>query len=192
MADVSLMSNPMTTAGDVIQGGASGAPSRLAIGTAGQVLKVNAGATALEYADETAGGDAAWTTFTPTWTAASANPVIGNGTLAGAYLIRGKSYQFRIHVVMGSTTTFGSGRWSLTLGGSVSTIATYKQVAAAYALDSSAGTADSGVAWITDGASPLVRPVFGHAAGGNGMTSTTPFIWASGDELHIQGVIEIA
>lgn len=56
MADVPLMNNPMTTAGDVIQGGASGAPSRLAIGTAGQILKVNAGATALEYGDESGGG----------------------------------------------------------------------------------------------------------------------------------------
>lgn len=49
MADVPLMNNPMTTAGDVIYGGASGAPTRLAVGTAGQVLKVNAGATAVEW-----------------------------------------------------------------------------------------------------------------------------------------------
>lgn len=50
MADVPLMSNPMTTAGDVIYGGASGAPTRLGVGTAGQVLTVNAGATAPEWA----------------------------------------------------------------------------------------------------------------------------------------------
>lgn len=49
MADVPLMNNPMTTAGDVIYGGASGAPTRLAVGTAGQVLKVNSGATAVEW-----------------------------------------------------------------------------------------------------------------------------------------------
>lgn len=55
MADVPLMNNPMTAAGDIIQGGASGAPSRLAIGTAGQILKVNSGATALEYGDAPAG-----------------------------------------------------------------------------------------------------------------------------------------
>ncbi|MCC6619458.1 MAG: hypothetical protein IT341_10530 [Chloroflexi bacterium] len=56
MADVPLMKNPMTAAGDIIQGGASGAPSRLAIGTAGQILKVNSGATALEYAPSGGGG----------------------------------------------------------------------------------------------------------------------------------------
>lgn len=37
------MENPMTTAGDVITGGASGAPQRLAVGTDGQVLKVVSG-----------------------------------------------------------------------------------------------------------------------------------------------------
>lgn len=35
------MSNPMTAAGDIIVGGASGAAARLGIGTAGQVLSVN-------------------------------------------------------------------------------------------------------------------------------------------------------
>ncbi len=38
--------NPMTTAGDLIDGGASGAPQRLAIGSAGQVLTVSGGAPA--------------------------------------------------------------------------------------------------------------------------------------------------
>ena len=37
------MSNPMTTAGDLIVGGAAGAPGRLGIGTAGQVLSVSGG-----------------------------------------------------------------------------------------------------------------------------------------------------
>lgn len=37
-------SNPMTTAGDIIKGGSSGTPARLAVGTAGQVLTVSGGA----------------------------------------------------------------------------------------------------------------------------------------------------
>ena len=43
------MSNPMTAQGDVIYGGASGTPTRLAKGTAGQVLTMNSGATAPEW-----------------------------------------------------------------------------------------------------------------------------------------------
>ena len=42
--------NPMTTAGDVIYGGASGVLTRLAIGTANQLLRTNSGATAPEWA----------------------------------------------------------------------------------------------------------------------------------------------
>ena len=41
--------NPMTTAGDIVVGGTSGAPARLALGTASQQLRVNSGETALEY-----------------------------------------------------------------------------------------------------------------------------------------------
>jgi hypothetical protein len=40
--------NPMTTAGDLIDGGASGAAQRLAVGTTGQVLTVSGGAPAWE------------------------------------------------------------------------------------------------------------------------------------------------
>jgi len=40
------LSNPMTTAEDIIVGGASGTPARLAVGTEGQVLSVSSGAVA--------------------------------------------------------------------------------------------------------------------------------------------------
>ncbi len=49
------MTNPMTTAGDLIYGGTSGAPKRLGIGTAGQVLKVNSGATGYEFGSQATG-----------------------------------------------------------------------------------------------------------------------------------------
>lgn len=51
------MINPMTTAGDLIYGGASGTATRLAIGTALQVLATNAGATAPEWVSVTGTGN---------------------------------------------------------------------------------------------------------------------------------------
>lgn len=48
------MTNPMTTAGDVIVGGSSGTPTRLAKGTDGQVLKMVSGAPA--WANDASGG----------------------------------------------------------------------------------------------------------------------------------------
>lgn len=48
--------NPMTTAGDIIVGGTGGAAGRLGIGTAGQVLTVNSGATVPEWKAASGGG----------------------------------------------------------------------------------------------------------------------------------------
>lgn len=50
------MTNPMTTQGDIVYGGASGTPTRLAKGTATQVLAMNAGATAPEWVTGGGGG----------------------------------------------------------------------------------------------------------------------------------------
>lgn len=44
-----ITGNPMTTAGDIIYAGAGGVPTRLAKGTAGQFLVMNAGGTAPEW-----------------------------------------------------------------------------------------------------------------------------------------------
>jgi hypothetical protein len=49
-ADAAGMTNPMTTTADVIYSSSGSTPARLGIGTAGQVLKVNSGATAPEWA----------------------------------------------------------------------------------------------------------------------------------------------
>lgn len=55
------MTNPMTTSGDLITGGASGAPGRLGVGSSGQVLKVVGGVPV--WAAE--GGGASVTTAIP-------------------------------------------------------------------------------------------------------------------------------
>ena len=54
--DTTGMTNPMTTTGDVIYSSSGSTPARLGIGTAGQVLTVNGGATAPEWAAPAAGG----------------------------------------------------------------------------------------------------------------------------------------
>jgi hypothetical protein len=54
--DTTGMVNPMTTTGDVIYSSSGTTPARLGIGTAGQVLTVNSGADAPEWANAAAGG----------------------------------------------------------------------------------------------------------------------------------------
>ncbi|MFJ4990075.1 hypothetical protein ACIP9H_40545 [Streptomyces sp. NPDC088732] len=51
---------------------------------------------------------AAWTSYTPTWTA-STNPVLNNGTATGAYMKIGRTCHCQFQITAGSTTTFGSG-----------------------------------------------------------------------------------
>jgi hypothetical protein len=58
--DTTGMTNPMTTTGDTIYSSSGSTPARLGIGTAGQVLTVNSGATAPEWAAP-AGGGLTWT-----------------------------------------------------------------------------------------------------------------------------------
>jgi len=74
--------SPLTTAGDVLYGGTSGAGTRLGIGTAGQVLTVNAGATAPQWSTPTTG------TVTSVGTAGTVNgltltggPITSTGTV---------------------------------------------------------------------------------------------------------------
>jgi len=54
--DTTGMVNPMTTTGDTIYSSSGSTPARLGIGTAGQVLTVNAGATAPEWKTPAGGG----------------------------------------------------------------------------------------------------------------------------------------
>ena len=58
---------------------------------------------------------ASWQTYTPAWTASTTNPTLGNGTISGRFAELGKWIIMHIDMVVGSTTTFGSGtyRWSV-------------------------------------------------------------------------------
>ncbi|MCX5559991.1 hypothetical protein [Streptomyces sp. NBC_00038] len=57
----------------------------------------------------------AWNSYTPVWTAATTNPAIGDGTLTGRYAVVGKVCHFTAFAAFGSTTTYGSGGYSLSL-----------------------------------------------------------------------------
>jgi hypothetical protein len=57
VSDATGMTNPMTTTGDVIYSSSGSTPARLGIGTAGQVLQVNSGATAPEWAAPSSGAE---------------------------------------------------------------------------------------------------------------------------------------
>ena len=95
------MATTITTAGDVLYGTGSGTFTRLGIGTAGQVLTVNGGATAPSWA-ATAAPTYTWTTYTPSNTGIT----LGNGTQTARYVKVGKTVFVSYRLVLGSTSSF--------------------------------------------------------------------------------------
>jgi hypothetical protein len=76
LANAAIPKSLLDAAGDVIYATANDTPARLALGTAGQVLTVNSGATAPEWATPAAGGS----TFVGCQLRKSANQTISNVT----------------------------------------------------------------------------------------------------------------
>ena len=62
-----------------------------------------------------AGLNGTYLTYTPTWTSTGTPPAIGNGTIAGDYVVVNAITYFTIYMTGGSTTTPGTGTYTLTL-----------------------------------------------------------------------------
>ena len=129
----------------------------------------------------------AWTTYTPTWTATTSNPSIGDGTLAGRYKAIGKTVAFNIRVMMGTTTTYGSGNWQFGLpinsqsGTNVVVPTTYLNDGVGWYY----GIANNGYL----GGTSNITPLYGSTTV-TPITPTDPFTWGSNDTIAINGTYE--
>lgn len=56
-----------------------------------------------------------FSTYTPSWTASSSNPSLGNGTFSGRYIQIGKLVVVLLSLTAGSTTAYGTGDYSISL-----------------------------------------------------------------------------
>jgi hypothetical protein len=135
--------------------------------------------------------DNGWTAYTPEWTAASVNPVINNGTIEGYYKVIGKTCFVRGNIAMGSTTTFGTGEWYVSMPFTASH---------ADAILMTVTLLDNGSGWY-NATMAGARAGFNHkaaiqyqSAGGtaNDINPTQPFTWASTDRFIWNGSYEIA
>lgn len=125
----------------------------------------------------------AWTSYTPSWTASS-NPSIGNGTIEAKYIQVGRLVIYKGRIAMGSTTTFGSGTWLVSLP--VNCTTTW-EMGAASCMDNSASASNQPAVIRLSTASTANF----YATGGN-VTSTGPFTWAQSDQLRWTIVYEAA
>lgn len=139
----------------------------------------------------------AWTTYTPTWTATTTNPAIGNGTITdtGAYVQIGKTVHFRLKITMGSTTTFGTGGFYVGLP-VAHNHGTESQIGRLHMYDSSSNTRCGGVGYTHSASTSNIFLSYPNATTSqnslSGITSSAPFTWAASDVLSVTGTYEAA
>jgi hypothetical protein len=119
-----------------------------------------------------------WTTYVPVWTSGGTQPVLNNGTLSGRYRqpFGGDVVEVQIVLTMGSTSTFGTGAYllSLPVAGHASDI----YVGVVRLLDS--GTIDRpGCTKANTSTTVLIISDSGA------VTNTVPWTWATGDQIVV-------
>lgn len=183
-ADVSDYNTPITTIVNEINGNLDNNNIKSGAAIATSKLAEDAGIKKTMVGTDSSW---AWTSYTPTWTASTSNPTLGNGTLTGSYVQIGKTVTAQVTLTFGSTTTLGSGvyRWSLPV-----TAASKRFVGSGWALRS--GSAFE--AWPVSNIDPFAAIRTGDMSiinAGGGLSSTTR-PWANGDIFAIEITYEVA
>jgi hypothetical protein len=133
-----------------------------------------------------------WDTYTPSWTGSGSNPSIGDGTITGHFRREGTTGEVRIHIEAGSTTTYGSGFYGLSLPSGWTAAASGEQGVGCKLYQP--GTNWLGWAILGAGGSGF-SPYFPTSSGDCRLTTwtaTSPATFANGGNFHLQGTIELA
>ena len=135
---------------------------------------------------------AAWVTFTPTWTAATTNPTLGNGSLSGRYCQINKLVRAEYYLVMGSTTTFGSGIYQFSFPLTAQTpLGLYSNLGSGVAFDISAANAYTLAANYLNASTSHFTGRFTGVGNGD-LTAIAPFTFANTDILTYSIIYEAA
>lgn len=128
--------------------------------------------------------------FTPTWSAPTP-PALVNGTMTGRYMQIGKLIIYQMDLVMGSSTTYGSGAFTWTLPVTARTGSVYQ--GAAYILISGTSFNSGTVANVNAGAtSTTTCSIAVSIAQGNYVSSSLPGTMAVSCEIHFTLIYEAA
>jgi hypothetical protein len=121
-------------------------------------------------------------TYTPSWTGSGSNPTLGNGTVSGKYIEIGDVVIGGFHFTMGSTTTYGSGSYSMSLPVTAST--TWPGLCIVWAKDASAGGEIwSGLGYVFT-TTTLLLVTNEDTDNAANWTPTVPIAFAQSDVLH--------
>jgi hypothetical protein len=122
--------------------------------------------------------------FTPTWASDSnPQPAIVNGTISGKFRVEGKKQESWINLLMGASTTYGTGVWRISLP--FGATASINVVGDLIAYDSSTAVSPAGSC-----RSAITETSMTGFFGNGFLSSTVPFTWAQNDklELHISAL----
>jgi hypothetical protein len=136
--------------------------------------------------------ESAWTSYTPVWTASGTNPVIGNGTIEGYYKLIGKTCFVRGNIAMGSTTTFGTGEWYVSMP--VTAVHADAILMTVTLLDNGSAWYNATMAGGRAGFNTKAPMQYVNIANGTAsdVNPTQPFTWTTSDRFIWNGSYEIA
>jgi len=129
-----------------------------------------------------------WSSYSPSWTAATSNPVIGNGLIVGEYIQFGKLVHFRIGIAMGSTTTYGTGQWRITLP---VTPVSHLWAFAAELRDTGTASWPGRAVWSDSGYLEMFTPNTTAGTADRNVATGVPFSWGSSDVLTVNGSYQV-
>jgi len=132
-----------------------------------------------------------WTSYTPVWTASGTNPVINNGTIEGWYKVIGKTCFVRGNIAMGSTTTFGTGEWYVSMP--VTAVHADAILMTVTLLDNGSAWYNATMAGARSGFNNKAPMQYVNYLNGTAsdVNPTQPFTWTNGDRFIWNGSYEI-
>lgn len=134
-----------------------------------------------------------WNTVVPVWSTTGTQPAIGNGTLNMRHVKLGRTVIGTARLLSGSTTTFGTGTWFLSLPFPPNnTISNFAILGAGKAWG--AGPSLNFVVRVDNANQKMQFAYSATAPAGTetNITATTPWTWANGHDLDIQFMYEAA
>jgi len=136
--------------------------------------------------------ESAWESYSVSWTSSGTNPVIGNGTIEGWYKVIGKTCFVRGNIVMGSTTTFGTGEWYVSMP--VTAVNADAILMTVTLLDNGSAWYNATMAGARAGFNTKAPMQYVNILNGtaNDVNATQPFTWTTSDRFVWNGSYEIA
>lgn len=138
----------------------------------------------------------AWTPYTPVFGSSGTAPAVGNGVITGRYMKIGRTVQFAVQMVVGTTTTYGSGNLNVSLPVGAATVAGGSPGVIEAAISRSTtpnfavgrapipnGSATTGTIWM---------PSVVNAGDWDAWTFNTPWTIANGDVVRVYGTYQAA